>query len=145
MKLLYALKRIHDVTSPNTFVLNLSLLHTGYGEAIRCNVLRIEFYSEEGAIRFLRNFAPIYEVTRYYVSECRNLHVNHHIDWKYYNFIYNVFTNTEWAKKKYHISNVYSTRTVKDTTNFVVTQERIYKIVFVFLFLKWYLQGGGHH
>jgi hypothetical protein len=29
---------------------------------------------------------------------------------------------TEWAKKKYHISNVYSIKTVKDTKNFVVTQ-----------------------
>jgi len=30
--------------------------------------------------------------------------------------------------------NVYSIKTVKDTKNFVVTQERIYKIVFVILF-----------
>jgi len=35
-------------------------------------------------------------------------------------------TFTGWAKKKYHVSNVYSIKTVKDTTNLIVTQERIY-------------------
>jgi hypothetical protein len=43
--------------------------------------------------------------------------------------MYNVFTNTGWAKKKYHISKVYSTKRVKDTKNLIVTQERIHKIV----------------
>ena len=47
--------------------------------------------------------------------------------------------NSKWFK--YRMSQnevshfkVYSIKTVKDTKNFIVTQERIYKIIFVILF-----------
>jgi hypothetical protein len=47
-----------------------------------------------------------------------------------YIYIY-IYTHTRKATKKYHNSNVYSIKTAKDTYNFIVTQQRIYKIVFV--------------
>ena len=54
------------------------------------------------------------------------LHVSDSSSVHHQEFIHCTLSNgTGRAKKKYHISNVYSIKTVKDTNNFIVTQERI--------------------